>query len=122
MAINYDGQVYTCDEGRMLANMGDQAFRLGSVNDTYEQLVTSPAAHATCTASCIETLPLCSRCVYSPFCSVCPVVNYSCEHDLISHDPKGYKCTISKGILRYLIDRVDSATDEELEILYRWAN
>lgn len=121
MAINPDGQVYTCDEGRMLANMGDHAFRLGTVDDSYERLVSSPVAHAACTASCVEALPLCSGCVYSPFCSVCPVVNYSLERDLISHDPKGYKCEISKGILRLLFERLDAGTEREREILCRWA-
>lgn len=121
MAINCDGQVYTCDEGRMLANMGDHAFRLGTVDDSYERLVTSPTAHAACTASCIEALPLCSGCVYSPFCSVCPVVNYSCEHDLISHDAHGYKCEISRGILRQLFGRLSAGTVQERAILERWA-
>ena len=121
MAINYDGQVYTCDEGRMLANMGNRTFCLGSVDDTYEQLVTSPVAHAACIASCIETLPFCSQCVYNPYCSVCPVVTYGLERDLVSHDPNGYKCQISKGILRYLIEKVDSASEEDMAILETWA-
>ena len=121
MAVNYDGQIYTCDEGRMLANMGDSTFRLGDVDNTYEELVTSPAAHATCTASCVETLPLCCSCVYHPFCSVCPVVTYSSEGDLVSHDIHNYHCEISKGILQYLFRRVFDADQEELELLHKWA-
>ena len=31
MAITASGDVYTCDEGRMLAEMGDRTFRLGNV-------------------------------------------------------------------------------------------
>ena len=121
MAINCDGQVYTCDEGRMLANMGDDTFRLGTVDDTYSQLVTSPAAHATCTASCVETLPLCDGCAFQPYCSACPVVTYSCEGDLVSHDPHGYRCTIAKGILTYLFRKIRTADEEEMRILNRWA-
>ena len=121
MAVNYDGQVYTCDEGRMLANMGDNSFCLGNVNNTYEELVTSTAAHATCTASCVETLPLCCTCAFHPFCSVCPVVTYSTENDLISHNADNYHCAISKGILQYLFRRIKNATDYEMEVLYKWA-
>ena len=121
MAVNFDGQIYTCDEGRMLANMGDHTFRLGSVENTYEELVTSQAAHATCTASCIETLPLCSGCVFYPFCSVCPVVTYSIEKDLVSHEIDNYHCAISKGILQYLFGRIINADEDEMEILYKWA-
>lgn len=50
IAVNHDGNIYTCDEGRMLANMGDDIFRLGSVSNTYAELMRSPAAHAVCTA------------------------------------------------------------------------
>ena len=121
MAINYDGQVYTCDEGRMLANMGDNTFCLGDVDNTYEELVSSPAAHAACTSSCVETLPLCCNCAYHPFCSVCPVVTYSTENDLVAHDADNYHCAIAKGILRYLFKRIKEADEDELEILFKWA-
>ena len=121
MAINYDGKVYTCDEGRMLANMGDEAFYLGNVENTYEELVTSPVAHAACTSSCVETLPLCSACVYHPFCSVCPVVTYSIEGNLISHDADNYHCAISRGILQYLFRKIRDANKEEMDILLKWA-
>ena len=86
IAINFDGNIYTCDEGRMLANMGDDIFCLGSVDNTYRELMKSPVAHAVCTASCAEALPICCDCVYLPYCSVCPVVNYGLEGDLIPRD------------------------------------
>ena len=121
MAINYDGAVYTCDEGRMLANMGDTAFCLGTVENSYPELVSSPVAHAACTASCVEALPLCCGCVYHPYCSVCPVVTYSTENDLISHNPNAYHCSIAKGILQYLFNRIKIADKEEMDILYKWA-
>jgi hypothetical protein len=41
MVYNYDGGVYGSDEGRMLAEMGNQALRLGSVHDRYEDLINS---------------------------------------------------------------------------------
>jgi uncharacterized protein len=40
---NYDGNVYVADEGRMLAEMGDTRFLMGSVHkDTYEAMFAGP--------------------------------------------------------------------------------
>lgn len=122
IAVNYDGNVYTCDEGRMLANMGDQIFRLGSVDNTYQELLQSPVAHAVCTASCLEALPKCCDCVYSPYCSVCPVITYGLEGDLVSRDDHAYKCVISKGILEHLFEILQRNDAEEMAILKQWAN
>ncbi|MBQ3626680.1 MAG: His-Xaa-Ser system radical SAM maturase HxsB [Synergistaceae bacterium] len=120
IAVNYDGNIYTCDEGRMLANMGDDIFKLGTIENSYIELLKSPAAHAVCTASCIEALPLCCGCVYSPYCSVCPVINYAFEHDLISRDEHNYKCVIAKGILEYLFKIIKRNDPAEIDILKLW--
>lgn len=122
MAINFDGQVYTCDEGRMIANMGDNIFCLGTVDNTYKDLVRSPVAHALCTSSCIEALPFCSDCVYSPFCAVCPVITYGTEGDLISHQKESYKCKIAKGIMSFLFAVLKSERQEDIKVLKSWIN
>ena len=42
LVYNYDGRVFASDEGRMLAEMGDDTFVLGDVKDaSYRSLVTS---------------------------------------------------------------------------------
>lgn len=122
MAINYDGNVYTCDEGRMIANMGDPIFRMGTVDDSYRDLMQSPVVHAVCTASCIEGLPFCYDCAYAPFCAVCPVINYGIEGDLISRDEHAYRCQISKGIIQYLFEILQKNNPDEIKILRYWAN
>ena len=53
LAYNYNGDVYTCDEGRMLSMMDDESFRLGNVREnTYQEIVGSPVTRTMCTASC----------------------------------------------------------------------
>lgn len=58
MAYNYDGKIYTCDEGRMLARMGSDAFQIGEVSEdprnTYVSMITSPSTKAILSASLIE--------------------------------------------------------------------
>jgi len=121
MAIDYNGKIYTCDEARMLASLGDDSFLLGTVNNTYRELIKSPVAHALCTASCIEALPMCSDCVYQPYCATCPVVTYGIDKTLFSSETEGYRCAIAKGILSFFFSLIKKNDEEEMEILYRWA-
>ena len=73
MAYYTNGDVFTCDEGRMLYEMGNDAFRLGNVwENTYSQLVHSSTCRAVCLASITESIPGCCDCVYQPYCGVCP--------------------------------------------------
>ena len=121
MAIQYNGDVYTCDEARMLGASGDTSFKIGTVDDSYATLIASPVVHALCTASCIEGLPECCDCVYQPFCSTCPVVTFGLEKDIFSHQFESYHCKISKGIFDYLFSLIHNADSKDMEILERWA-
>lgn len=120
IAVNYDGNIYTCDEGRMVANMGDPIFRIGAINDSYRDLMQSPAVHAVCTASCIEALPFCRDCAYMPYCSTCPVVNYGTEGDLVSHDEHNYRCEIARRIMDYLFTLIREDDPQTMGILREW--
>lgn len=43
MAFTASGDVYTCDEGRMMAEMGDQSFRLGNIYENgYDSWLKAP--------------------------------------------------------------------------------
>ena len=102
IAYNYDGKIYTCDEGRMLAEMGNTAFMMGTTDNSYEELINSAVCKAVCVSSIVEAIPGCSDCVYSPYCCKCPVVNYSMEHNVYTRDANDYKCRINRGILDLL--------------------
>lgn len=107
MAYNYDGNIFTCDEGRMLAERGDYSFKLGNVYENdFSSLVNNRVCSALCTASCIEALPGCSDCVYSPYCGVCPVYNYDKAGSMFDQMPGNYKCKIYKGILDVVFGEV----------------
>lgn len=120
MAINYDGNVYTCDEGRMLGESGDHTFLLGNVESTsYHQLYTNDISKLVCLASCAESSPLCNQCVYLPYCGTCPVVNYSRAGNMFKTDP--YRCIVNRGILDILFSYL--LNDEQvMSIFERWVN
>lgn len=100
MAYYYDGNIYTCDEGRMVAEMGDSAFCLGNVYEkSYDDLIESRTCKITCQASVLETLPSCCDCVYHPYCGVCPVINYASDQNIYERQSNNYRCRIYRGML-----------------------
>lgn len=121
MAIQYNGNVYTCDEGRMLGTIGDDAFKIGCVTDSYANLISSPVVHALSTSSCIEGLPECCDCAYQPFCSTCPIVTYHLENDIVSRQYKSYRCATNMGMLDHIFYIIKAADEKDIEILFRWA-
>ena len=98
IAYYYDGSVYTCDEGRMIAEMGDDSFKLGTTDNSYDELINSNNCKAACVSSILESLPNCCDCVYNPYCGTCPVVNFAISKNIYNREPRDYKCRIYSGI------------------------
>lgn len=121
MSYYYDGDVYTCDEGRMISESGDRAFRLGNVyHNTYQELIENPICKATAVASVIESLPSCCDCVYQPYCGVCPVVTYAMEKDIFPKAPGGFRCSVYHGILDLIFKKIKSQDADVLKIFESW--
>ena len=121
LAYTPSGDVYTCDEGRMLHETGDDSFRLGNVfHDTYREMVGSKRARSICIASVTESIPSCCDCVYRPYCGVCPLLNYALDGDLVAKSPNGYRCGIYKGMLDKLFSLLALDDPEITEILSSW--
>lgn len=121
LAYYCNGDVYTCDEARMIAEAGDPAFRLGNVlTDTYQDIVSCNTCKATCAASVLETVPGCCDCVYQPYCGICPVLNYALEGDIFPREAKNYRCQIYGGILEFLFGLLHEADEDVIRILKSW--
>ena len=120
MAFYCDGNVFTCDEARMIYEMGDDSFRLGTIDDSFDKLVNSKVARIMSDAATLESLPSCSECVYNPFCGVCPIVNYCQFNDLVERSPNHYRCKINKGILDLLFEYLTMNNEKINEILRGW--
>lgn len=117
---NHDGGVYVSDEARMLAEMGDRAFRLGLVSDGYRELFFGEAMQCIAAAGVAEALPGCSDCVYVPYCGADPVRHYRTQGDLVGHRPSSSFCKKQKAIFGILFDLLADADDETLDILLSW--
>jgi len=119
IAYNYNGDVYTCDEGRLLSEMGDDSFKIGNVfENKYEDLVDNDVVKSVCSASCLDAIPHCSDCVFNPYCGVCPIYNYSVQGNLFGQMPSNDRCKINMAIFEHLFKRME---DEEVKaIFYNW--
>lgn len=99
LLYNYDGNIFTCDEGRMLQN---NTFLLGNVNkNSYEQIIDSPKLKTVCQASILENLS-CDTCVYQPFCGVCPVLNYALYGNIFAPPINTFWCKFHQDMLDYI--------------------
>lgn len=121
LAYNYDGAVYVCDEARMLSEMGDENFKLGSVfNASYKSLLDNSICKSVCIASTLEIIPGCADCVYSPYCGSCPVLNYSSQKSIFAKAPSNYKCKIYSGILDIIFDKLKANNEEVKDVFLDW--
>jgi len=120
---DYDGSVYPCDEGRMMAAMGDSHFCLGNVHkNTYQEVFLNKKLRKIIAASCVETIPGCHSCVYQPYCGADPIRSYSQQKDLsyIGHMPSSEFCKKHKAILSHLFSFIRKSDDEVMDVFWSW--
>jgi His-Xaa-Ser system radical SAM maturase HxsB len=102
---NYDGDVYASDESRMLAEMGDEQFKLGNVHsDSYERIFGGESIRTLVASSCIESMPGCADCAFQTFCGADPIFNYVTQGDVVGHRPTSDFHKKNFFIIKYLID------------------
>jgi len=122
VAYNYDGKIFTCDEGRMTSAMGNDLFEIGTLGDSsYNDMIQHPTVKALAVASLQDSLPSCNTCWNLPFCGVCPMHNYMMGGDIFGQRPRSPKCrehyTISSLIFEKLMDDPDGQNEK---IFRRW--
>ncbi|MFO0652347.1 MAG: His-Xaa-Ser system radical SAM maturase HxsB [Polyangiales bacterium] len=120
LVYNYDGAVYASDEGRMLAEMGDQSFRLGHLDtDTYEAMMTSPALLDPLAESLLESAPGCSDCAFLPWCGADPVYHRVSQGDALGHKAFSDFCAKQMGALRHVLALLEGDTAAR-DVLLTW--
>jgi radical SAM protein with 4Fe4S-binding SPASM domain len=119
VSYNYDGGVYTCDEGRMIGADGDQTFKIGDVRkDRFADVVNHPGTKACCVASSLEAQPLCHTCTYKPYCGICPVLNYATQDSIWGQMPTNSYCYDFMHIFDALFERLQDP--ERKKVLESW--
>lgn len=122
IVFNYDGSVYASDESRMLAEMGDQTFRLGSIlTDSYEDIILSDGLLDALEQSFTLSAPMCSDCAFEPYCGAEPVFHHAIFRDVLGRKAESSFCKRSMSIFKHLIGLMQSDTSTR-RLFMQWAN
>ncbi len=116
IAYNYDGKIYTCDEARMIADKTN-LFKIGNVKtDTYNDVISSNSTKSFISCSSNDNIVICSKCVWKPFCGICPVVNFEDEGRLFCNR-KNFRCEMLDSQFEFILKKLMS---KDAKILKRW--
>lgn len=106
---NYDGDVYASDEARMLAEMGDDQFKLGNVHsNSYEEVFGGELLRTITASSCVESMPGCADCAFQTYCGADPVHNHATQGDMVGHRPTSDFHKRNFFIIKYLLSLYES--------------
>jgi len=119
LVYNYDGRVFASDEGRMLSEMGDDTFALGTVRDSYRSLVFSEKLIDLVGSSLTQCAPMCSDCVFESHCGADPVYHHATQADPAGIKPLSEFCARQKGLMSLLLGILEGSS-EDAAILRRW--
>ena len=119
---NYDGDVYASDESPMLAEMGDEQFKLGNVHsDSYEQIFGGELIRNIVASSCVESMPGCADCAFQTFCGADPIFNYATQGDVVGHRPTSDFHKKNLFIIKYLLSLYHSDPTAR-KIFWSWVH
>ena len=121
IVYNYDGGVYASDEGRMLAEMHDETFRLGTVHDDYRELLMSPKLINPLWESFTLSVPKCDTCAFESYCGADPTYHHITGGDFVGHKTFSSFCRRNTGIFTHLLTL---ANDDSFvhDLLWKWAH
>jgi His-Xaa-Ser system radical SAM maturase HxsB len=122
LVYNYDGGVYASDEGRMLKEVGNDSLRLGSVTDSYQTLMRSPAMELLAASGLAETLPGCSDCAFVPYCGPDPAGSLSRHGDPVGHRAESEDCQRHMGLFNILFGHLAEGFPGTLRIFEDWVH
>ena len=121
LVYNYDGDVYATDESRMLAEMGDYTFRLGSVHThSHRDIFTGDPFLSLMTSACNQSLAGCSDCAFQTYCGSDSVFNYTTQGDVYGHRPTSDFCKRNMEMIKHLFKLISKQDPEILRIFLAW--
>lgn len=121
IVYNYDGGVYASDEGRMLAETGDETFHLGTVHDTWHHLISSHKLLDPLWESFTLTAPGCDHCAFEPWCGADPTFHHATLGDFAGHKTFSAFCARNKSIFTHLVELADGDPFVR-DLLWRWGH
>jgi hypothetical protein len=123
IAYNYDGKIYTCDEGRMFSAMWDESFFIGDLNisnekQSYINMINNDVTKTMMISSLTDILPWYKDNVYKPYIWICPVYNYKKNWNTFANYSLDTRLKISSNVLDKIFSLIED--DKYLEIFKNW--
>lgn len=119
VVFNYEGGVYATDESRMLAEQDDHSFKLGTLDDSYNDLFFGEKAQEISLVWSNESIAGCSECAFQQYCGADPVHNHATQGDMYGYRPTSDFCKKNMEIIRYLIELMEN-DDRIKKIFESW--
>ena len=120
VVYNYDGKIYASDEARMLKEMGDDSFCLGTVFDDYDDVFTSDNLINALDVSEAHSVPMCRDCGFLEHCGADPVYHVATQKDLVGHKAVSGFCAKNMSIFELIVGKLNEDNEESM-ILKNWA-
>ena len=116
------GDIFVSDEARMLfATTGDKTFCIGNVHEnSWEESFGGSKLRKIVEATCIESLPGCSWCVFQPFCGNDPVKNYAVWGNMIGKRPEDNSCRKHQALLNLMFDYLEENNPAIQDVFWSW--
>ena len=122
IVYNYDGKIFASDEGRMLAEMGDNAFEIGNLaTDNFKDVFLSDKLLDPLEQSMTTSAPRCSECAFEQYCGADPVFHYATTGDFLGKKAESDFCYRNYNTFSHLLDAYDSNL-ETRSIFQSWIN
>lgn len=121
LAYNYDGRIFSSDEGRMIHEMGDSMFQLGDVRThKYREIMKHDTVRSLIVASIRDVQPDCVNCTYAPYCGVQPEHNFRSHGSIFGRMRESTLCEVHKGIQDFLFEKLRDNDPHTVATLTRW--
>lgn len=121
IVYNYDGGVYATDESRMLAEKKDFTFKLGTLDNSYEEIYFGEKAMEISEVWANESLTGCSECAFQQYCGADPVHNHATQGNMYGYRPTSDFCEKNMSIIEFLLEQIDG-NDDVREVFEDWVS
>ena len=120
---DFNGNVYPTDEGRMLARIGNDIFKIGNVmTDSYSDIFTNEKLVNITRSSIIQATPGCYNCIYNIYCGSDPIRNYVECGDIVGYRPGSDFCKKNTLIFEHLMRIIKDNNPSIMNVFWSWIN
>jgi len=116
LMYNFDGSIYSSDEGRMLK---EDIFKIGTVDQSVEEVIGNDENVNTWASSMMELTAY--HTAFKPWIGLHPALTYQDQGHMIPNITESFSYKIQVGQLKYLFEKIAEEGNEK-EIFIKWIN